>query len=97
MIWTSTRYRHPRFLDMKNTTSLSHEESFICCDSEIDNTTDFLNETYDKANIKSNAYGAIHVPICVLPGTGFIHPNYIEDSSIGNRPHLKVSHVISFH
>ena len=86
----------PYLRHMKNPTSfhLSHE-SFICCDSEIDNATDFLmnitecvpykNETYGEANIKSNTYGAIRVQTCTHPGTEFIHPNYIEDSSIGTR------------
>ena len=34
----------PYLRPMKNSTSLSHE-SFLCCDSEIDNTIDFLNIT----------------------------------------------------
>ena len=32
----------PYLRPIKNSASLSHEESFICCDSEIDNATDFL-------------------------------------------------------
>jgi len=87
----------PYLRPMKNRTSfhLLQEKSFICCDSEIDNTTNFLNitecvpyqnENYDEANIKSNTYGTIQVLKCTHPGTEFIHPNYIEDSSsIGTR------------
>ena len=36
----------PYLRPMKNSTSLSHE-SFLCCDSDIDNTTDFLNITFN--------------------------------------------------
>ena len=81
----------PYLRPMKNSTSLSHE-SFLCCDSDIDNTTDFLNSTecvpynnenYDEAIIPSNKYGEIWALSCNNFDTGFIHPNYIADSSIG--------------
>ena len=84
----------PYLRPMKKSTYLSHEESFICCDFEIENTTDFLNitecvpyknESYAEAIIPSNAYGAIHVLKCSHPGTELIHPNYMEDSSKGTR------------
>ena len=80
----------PYLRPTKKLASLSHEESFICCDSEIDNATNFLNitecmpynnENYDEAIIEFNTYGAIWPLACNHPDTGFIHPNYIEDSS----------------
>ena len=80
----------PYLRPMKNRTYLSHE-SFICCDSENDDTIDFLNitecvpfrdENYNEANVPSNEYGAIWSLSCNNFDTGFIYPNYIEDSSI---------------
>ena len=44
-----------------------------------------FNENYDEANIESNAFGAIWPLACNHPDTGFIHPNYIEDSGRGTR------------